>query len=228
MNLFIPRSGEVSRALVLDKYENVPFEKGFGTIISERIADSLILLILILVTFGLQFQVLASYLEELIHFNSIYLLALIFVTGLVALVFLLRKKNTPLSQKIFNFLKGLKEGVLSILKMKQKWPFIFHTLFIWAMYFAMFYVVIFALPETASISLTAVLTGFVVGGLVIAFTNGGFGSYPFALAGVLLLFQVPETAGTAFGWIVWTSQTVTTMVFGVLSFLLLPLLNKVK
>ena len=45
MNLFIPKSGEVSRALVLDKYEKVPFEKGFGTIISERVVDLFFLLL---------------------------------------------------------------------------------------------------------------------------------------------------------------------------------------
>jgi len=226
MNLFIPRSGEVSRALVLNKYERVPFEKGFGTIISERVADSLILLTLILITFGLQFQKLSEYLQEVISFSGVYFLLVLFIVGILAIGILHFQRKTRLAQKIFSFLKGVKEGVWSIIKMKQKWPFIFHTIFIWTMYFVMFYIVIFALPETASISLTAALTGFVVGGLVIAFTNGGFGSYPVALAGILLLFNVPETAGTAFGWIVWTSQTITTMIFGVLSFLMLPVLNK--
>ena len=45
MNLFIPKSGEVSRAVVIDKYEKVPFEKGFGTIISERVVDLFFLLL---------------------------------------------------------------------------------------------------------------------------------------------------------------------------------------
>ncbi len=92
----------------------------------------------------------------------------------------------------------------------------------------MFYVMIFALPETSGISIPAILTAFVVGSLTIAFTNGGFGSYPFFTAALLLLFDVPETAGTAFGWLVWTSQTVAVIILGGLSFLLLPALNKAK
>ena len=45
MNLSIPRSGEVSRALVLKKYENVPFDKALGTIVAERIVDFIIFLL---------------------------------------------------------------------------------------------------------------------------------------------------------------------------------------
>ena len=43
MNIFIPKSGEISRAVVINKYENVPFDKAFGTIISERAVDVLFL-----------------------------------------------------------------------------------------------------------------------------------------------------------------------------------------
>ena len=43
LNLTIPRSGEFSRALVLKRYDNVPFDKSFGTIVSERLIDMLIL-----------------------------------------------------------------------------------------------------------------------------------------------------------------------------------------
>jgi hypothetical protein len=63
---------------------------------------------------------------------------------------------------------------------------------------------------------------------LLAFTNGGFGSFPFFIAGVLFLFNVPETAGTASGWLVWSSQTIMVILFGGLSFLLLPILNKGK
>ena len=46
VNLAIPRAGEVSRAAVMANYENVPFEKGFGTIVAERIADLIMMLIM--------------------------------------------------------------------------------------------------------------------------------------------------------------------------------------
>jgi len=228
MNLFIPRSGEITRALVINKYENVPFDKAFGTIISERIADFVILLALITITLSLQFTLLTDFLIQKVNPSKLYL-GLALLIGLAGIIlFYLKKSNSSISKKINIFLFGLKEGVLSIFKMKQKGAFIFHTLFIWIMYLLMFYVVVFALEETSTISLGAIITSFVVGSITIAFTNGGFGSYPFFIAGILVLFGIPETAGTAFGWIMWTSQTAMMILLGGLSFLLLPVLNKAK
>lgn len=229
MNLFIPRSGELSRALVINKYENVPFDKTFGTIISERAFDFLILLIFIVLALSLQFPLISGFIQnEKIDLIRIYILIGIAVPVVFLFFYFLKKSNTTLSKKIKSFLKGIKEGILSIFKIRRKWAFIGHTLFIWFMYVCMFYVMIFALPETSGISIAAILTAFVVGSLTIAFTNGGFGSYPLFIAGILLLFGVPETAGTAFGWLVWTSQTVMVIILGGLSFLLLPVLNKAK
>ncbi|MCR9181925.1 MAG: flippase-like domain-containing protein [Flavobacteriaceae bacterium] len=229
MNLFIPRSGEISRALVVNKYENVPFDKAFGTIISERAFDFFILLIFIGVTISLQFPLISGFFQdENFDLFQVYVAIGVAVPVLFLAFYFLKKSNSTLSQKIKTFISGLKEGVLSIFKMKQKWAFLGHTLFIWLMYICMFYVMIFALPETSGISIPAILTAFVVGSLTIAFTNGGFGSYPFFTAALLLLFDVPETAGTAFGWLVWTSQTVAVIILGGLSFLLLPVLNKAK
>ncbi len=228
MNLFIPRSGEISRALVVNKYENVPFDKAFGTIISERVADFIILLLFIATTLLLQYQLITDYLLESIDLFKIYILIGVAVPIVFLFFYFLKKSNSTLSMKIKTFLLGLKEGILSIFKMEKKWAFIGHTVFIWAMYVIMFYLMIFALDETSQISFAAIITAFVVGSITIAFTNGGFGSYPFFIAGILLLFGVPETAGTAFGWLVWTSQTVMVIILGGLSFLLLPVLNKAK
>lgn len=229
MNLLIPRSGEISRALVVNKYENVPFERAFGTIISERAFDFLILLIFIGVTISLQFPLISGFFQdENISFFKLYIAIGVAIPFIFLFFYFLKKSNSTLSKKIKSFILGLKEGILSIFKMKQKWAFLAHTIFIWLMYICMFYVMIFALPETSGISIPAILTAFVVGSLTIAFTNGGFGSYPFFIAALLLLFDVPETAGTAFGWLVWTSQTLVIIILGGLSFLLLPIVNKAK
>jgi hypothetical protein len=112
--------------------------------------------------------------------------------------------------------------------MEKKWAFLFHSVLIWASYFFMFYITIFALPETSNLSLSTVVISFIVGGLAITLTNSGFGAYPFLMAEILLLYNVPETSGTAFGWLVWTSQTLMVVILGTLSFLLLPILNKDK
>ena len=62
VNLTIPRAGEIARATAISKYEKIPFEKAFGTIVSERIADVIMLLSIIGTAFFLQTKLLSSYL----------------------------------------------------------------------------------------------------------------------------------------------------------------------
>ena len=123
-------------------------------------------------------------------------------------------------------MKGLLEGVLSLKTMPNKGAFIAHTLFIWLMYLAMFFVVKWTVPETATLGLNALLPAFVIGGLAISATNGGIGIYPFSVALMLAAFGVSNESGLAFGWIMWTSQTLMIIVFGSLSFFVLPLVNR--
>jgi len=228
MNIFIPKSGEVSRGIVLDKYENVPFEKGFGTIISERVVDLIFLLTFTTIALLLQFDLLFSYLTEIIDPTKLYI-ALMGLFVLMLLFFLfLKYSRSQLQQKFKKFFWGLKEGVFSILKMRKKAAFILLTLFIWGLYLLSFYTALHALEETQAIAFGTIITAFVVGSFAFAFTNSGFGSYPFFVAGILAVFGVPETIGTAFGWIVWTSNIASIIFFGALSFFILPFYNKVK
>jgi hypothetical protein len=112
--------------------------------------------------------------------------------------------------------------------MKKKWAFVFHTFFIWLMYILMFYFAAFSLPETAFLPLGALLTGFIVGALSIAATNGGLGTYPVGVQQVLILYGITSVSALAFGWIMWTAQTLMIIVFGGLSFFFLPIFNREK
>src|SRR5690606_13996552 len=123
---------------------------------------------------------------------------------------------------------GLAEGVLSIFKMPYRLPFLIHTLIIWISFVLTFYFGTKALPETSTRSLGVTMVAFVVGSLAISFRNGGIGAFPLLIARILALYGISLTAGTAFGWILWTTQTVLIIVLGRLSFLLLPIVNKKK
>ena len=118
------------------------------------------------------------------------------------------------------------EGMTSIIKMKDKWSYIFHSFFIWFSYLIMFYVTIFALPETSNISFDVVIMGFIFGSIAVGFTNGGIGAYPLSIAMIYSLYDIPNEIGVAFGWLAWVSQTLLTIFLGLLSYLLLPILNK--
>ena len=231
VNLAIPRLGEMSRCAVMAKYEKQPFNKLFGTVIAERVADSLILLSFILAVVFIQFDVLYGFLEShgiIAKFTGVKLyiiLALLFIAGFVALR-LLKKSTIPFFVKIRTAIYGVLEGVGAILKMKDRWKFIFHTLFIWLMYVMMFYVAFLALPDTSHVPISGVITAFVIGGISIAVTNGGIGAYPLGIQQILLLYNIDANTGLAFGWIVWTAQTILIIALGGLSFLLMPVYNK--
>ncbi|MFT4943129.1 MAG: hypothetical protein ACJAYD_000317 [Patiriisocius sp.] len=226
MNVFIPKSGEVSRGIVLDKYEKIPFSAGFGTIISERVVDLVLLLAFIFISLALKFDILYRYMLEKIPTSLAYTGILVFL-ALGVLVFLFLKFSTSnVNSKIKSFVRGLKEGVLSVITMKKKGLFILYTFVIWGLYLLSFYTATQALPETAEIGLSTIMIAFVVGSFTFAFTNSGFGTYPAAIAGILVLFNVPFTVGTAFGWIVWTSSITSIIVLGVASLLILPIYNK--
>lgn len=228
VNLIVPRAGEFARATAISKYEHIPFEKAFGTIVSERVADVIMLLGIIALAFFFQTELLSSYLfagDESKNNYTWYILIGLLILGLLFFR-LMKKSESPLVKKIQTFVFGLIQGVISIFKMKKKWAFIFHTFFIWTMYVLMFYVVTFALPETAHMPFGALIVGFVVGGLSMALTNGGLGTYPVFVASAFTLYGIGENPALAFGWIMWTAQTVMVLLFGGISFILLPIYNK--
>lgn len=227
VNYAVPRAGEVSRAAVMTNYENIPFEKGFGTIVAERIADLVMMLSIIAITLFVQFDFIYELLTK--NFNPIKTATILvaLIVGGYLLTKYVKKAQAGIGLKIKNFVSGLIEGVTSILKMKHKWAFIFHTIFIWAMYVAMFWATIPAI-NGLNVPFGGVLIGFIAGGFSIAATNGGIGLYPVAVAGALALFGINEEPATAFGWIMWTAQTLMIIIFGGLAFLFLPIYNKNK
>lgn len=230
-NLFVPRSGEVARAAGIHKYEKIPFEKAFGTIVAERVADVIILLVIIGLAFFLQSDLISSYLfKDKTQGNTyLYLLILVILPLIVILAYQRCKRSAhPYIVKIVTFVKGLIKGVMSIVTMKKKWWFIMHSLLIWIFYILMFYVTTFALPETTGLPFGAIIVGFVVGGLSIALTNGGLGSYPLLVSSALVLYNIDNNPAIAFGWIMWTAQTAMIIVFGCLSLVALPLYNKLR
>ncbi|MFT5959045.1 MAG: hypothetical protein ACI8VJ_000796 [Polaribacter sp.] len=225
VNLALPRAGEISRATVMSNYEKIPFEKGFGTIVAERIADLIMMLLIILLTLFVQFDFIYELLTKNFNPIKIGIGVPVLIIGFFIFRFLVNKATSGFLLKIKTFVAGLIEGVTSIFKMKNKWAFIFHTFFIWAMYIAMFWATIPAI-EGLEVPFGGILIGFIAGGFAIAATNGGIGLYPIAVAGALALFDISTETATAFGWIMWTAQTAMIVVFGGLAFLFLPVYNK--
>jgi hypothetical protein len=90
----------------------------------------------------------------------------------------------------------------------------------------MLWVIKFTVPETLGLSLSELMVAFVAGAIAMMFTNGGIGLYPLAVSQALAIFGISKVSGDAFGWIMWIAQTLMVVVFGAISFLVLPLLNR--
>lgn len=228
INLFLPRAGEVARATGISKYEAIPFEKAFGTIVAERIVDVIMLLLIIMIAFFYQFDLLSDlFIKKLPKNPTNTLLFSIVVLGVfIVFYFLIKKSNYQFFKKVRGFIQGLLDGVKSVLRMKKRGYFIAHTFFIWIMYLLMFYTASFSLDATANLSMESVITGFVVGALSIATTNGGLGTYPIGVQRVLHLYGIGLNPALAFGWIMWSAQTFMILLFGGLSLLLIPFYNR--
>jgi len=232
VNLAVPRLGEISRCTAMTRYEKMDFNKLLGTVIAERVADLIILVSLIAVTLYFQFEQVAHLIEgtsvERAMNNPWLLLGLGLVALFLGWVFLrlLKISDHPFIIKIRSFVEGVLEGVKSIWTMRHRSWFIFHTLLIWVLYFAMFAVGFWVLPELRDVPLAGILAGFVLGGISIAATNGGIGAYPLAIQQILLLYGVDSNIGLAFGWISWTGQTIMILLVGGTSVALLPWYNR--
>jgi uncharacterized protein (TIRG00374 family) len=228
-NLGIPRSGELLRATAMDRYENIPFQKGFGTVIAERVVDLVLLVGCIVLALALQYDLIVDYLKiENINFLQMGVGFVLVVIGLILFRKYFLLSTHPLIEKIKQFFQGIWEGMLSIKLMENKGLFIAHTFFIWLMYVLMFWVIKFSIPETVNLGMNAMIPAFVVGGLSISATNGGVGIYPYSVSLVLIAFGISKESSLAFGWIMWTCQTLMIVTFGAMAFFALPLINSKK
>ena len=156
-------------------------------------------------------------------FFSVFLILFLFWLILVKKLSLNSKNNIVI--KIKSIISDFIEGVLSLKSMPNKSSFIFHTIFIWLMYIAMFYVIKWSFAETYNLTFLQILPAFIAGSLTITATNGGIGIFPIAVAIMLSAFDISKETGLAFGWVLWSAQTLIIIVLGGLSFFILPLVN---
>lgn len=233
-NLAFPRLGEVTRCAVLARNKKLPFEKLFGTVVAERLVDLVMLVLLIIATIILEFDVLNGLLSDLMKPISqklnIWPIMLMIAFAAIAGGFFtwrfVQKSENNLALNIREKIQGLVEGLVSLRKMEDKAWFLIHTFLIWASYVVMFWVTFQVFPETSEVPLGGVLASFVLGGISLIAVQGGLGAYPAAIMAILVLYGIDDKLGYAFGWIVWTAQTIVILLVGFASMIALPLFSK--
>lgn len=241
-NYGIPRMGEISRCTLATKYDDVPFEVALGTVITERVIDFILFLLIFAFTFLVQFNELIGLANQYIFDPARSRLSgisesptKIIVLSVVALVmitafFVLRKKfSSLLKGKLGGILKGMGQGLSSIAKMDKPFQFIVLSFMIWACYFYSLYVCFFALSGTSHLGQKECLALLIFGTFGVIFSPGGLGAYPAIVGGILLVtYHVDEVSSFALPWLSWTSQFVLILFLGLVSLIVLPLYNRNK
>jgi len=241
-NTAVPRMGELARCGVLSKKEKIPFNTLFGTVISERIFDLIVLALLIFLVVIFQVNLLGDFLHRNFDpilnklFTNIYSILIFAAIILIMLgiliylgwVFREKIKSHSLYDSVRRFLEGLWNGIKTIKKMKQKGLFLIYTFLIWLFYAVMVYLTFFMLPETSMLSFVDALTVLAISSLgIVAPVPGGIGAYHY-IAKVTLteLYTVEANAAMSFATISHAGQTLLNILIGALSYLFIGIFAK--
>ena len=239
-NMAFPRLGEVTRCGILAKYEKIPFNKSFGTVVTERALDLVIFFLLFLLTIFTQIGTIHDYLNNYVYpglqekfinplSNPLFIACIILIAVIILLFFILFRKKIGHSKiylKTVSLIMGFWEGFKSLSQIRKPILFVLYSLMIWFLYFLMVYICFFCFTSTSTLGPGAGLSSLVLGSIGIMVTPGGIGLYPAIIQETLLLYGVARTTGLAMGWIAWTAQTVMIFVIGSLSLILLTFNKK--
>lgn len=238
-NLAIPRLGEVTRCGVLKKNDAVSMSLSFGTVITERVIDFCILLIVILSGFILEFDKIFGFFsqtlgfEKLLNFKWLIITILIIGVAVMAIGYVLIRKfiinngKNELVNKLRRFLKDLMDGLFSLRKIKSIWGFMLSTIGIWVLYYLMSYVIVFSIAETSELGLLTGLSILVAGSLAMLVpVPGGIGAYHLTVSGIMALYGIQSKTGLFFATLLHSSQFVSILVFGGLCLLISVFISK--
>ena len=236
-SLVVPRIGEVSRCGVLAKYDNVSFAKSLGTVVTERLIDTLCVALITGVTLLLQAGVFATFFKETgtdtraltdVLTSAHFYIIIICVSAVCVLAFFLIR-NVAVFAKVRGILHNVWVGILSLKDVKQMPLFIFYTVAIWICYFLQFYVSFFCFGFSADLSIMAALVMFVVGSIaVVVPTPNGAGPWHFAVITMMMLYGVGKEDAGIFALLVHGIQTFLLILLGIYGLAALPFTNKTK
>lgn len=235
VNLVLPRVGEVWRCGMITKYDKIPFSKLLGTLLIDRVSDTIMVgsITLLIVIFNFDFftsffaknPALLEGFQSMFDSIWIYVIAVILVGG-IWFVFTYMS-NFTLVKKAKSMLLNVWAGMKSVWVMKRKMLFVLETLLIWGGYFCYFYITFYAFDFTRDLGIGVGLIAFTMSSIGVAVpVQGGIGPWHFMVIATLVCFGVNENDAAAFALVVHTVQTVWTGLVGLFGVVALPLTNK--
>lgn len=230
-NTFVPRSGELARCAALNQTDDIPVDRLFGTVISERVIDMVMLLLFMAVAVLTNLDAFTLLLDMGKGSGAsddsgygFFFWVLVALGVAVAAFFFLRRSVFlgTLIHKIKGFLLGVGDGLKSVLRMRRKWAFIGHTIFIWAMYYLMAYVIYMSIDATSHMDVFQCLFVMVAGGFGIVLpAPGGIGSYHWTVKLGFIALGMSGALGFAVANVLWLTQTLMIITGGGIGYLML-------
>lgn len=239
-NLAVPRLGEVLRCTVLARYEKIPADKLIGTIVAERAFDVVGLIVVLMITFFSQTDIIGTYLSGRIDLllqsyqspegkNKLLIIGAVALFLIFLFRFLLHRfAHISFMQKVKTIIIGVWHGLTSVRYIKKKSWFLFHTVFIWCMYLISIQISMYAMQETSLYDIKASLSVLATGSIAMILTPSGIGAYPIFVQETMALYGLKHSIGIAFGWLMWTAQFFVTLIGGFMALAILPYINKKK
>lgn len=235
VNLILPRVGEVWRCAYVAQSEEKSFIKVVGSMISERLTDTLTVITITIVTFFLQLDVLKDILNEnpsikegIVNIITSPALYSVIAVGIIALVWLFRfKSNNPLIIKVKELVNNLINGFKTIFQMEKKGLFLFYTVLMWFLYFIELYVCFFAFKQTESLGIVCAFSCFLMGSIGMGVpVQGGLGPWHWAVIAVLTLYGLNNDTAGAFALVAHGAQLIMTILIGIYTFVSISLYKK--
>ncbi len=235
INFALPRAGEIWRCGIVSKEEKIPFTKLFGTLILDRILDTLTVFIIILFAFTLnvkffteQLKANESAFDSVLNILSSPLLyiGLFLIITITFAIFKFFKDNF-IVKKVREFLISMWNDMKAIGHMKEKGRLILYTIGIWSCYFCYFYLTFYAFDFTSHLGVKAGLVAFAMSSLSMAVpTNGGMGAWHAAVIASLVIYGVTSTSAEAFAFGVFAIQTVWVLITGLGAIAIMAVKNR--
>ena len=231
LNLLFPRLGEVWRCTYISRREKARFTTVLGSMVGDRLCDSLMVLALTVLTFILSRNAIETFMEKYpvgrdmiaMLSNPLFWVAAGLVCAVLWCVFRFGRNLEPV-KKIRGWGKDLWNGFAALWRMKGKWRFLALTFGIWGCYYIQLYVAFFAFGFTRELcaepglafGLVPCLVAFVLSSIGMAIpSNGGLGPWNIAVIFGLAVYGIGEAEGTAFSMVVWSAQTVMLILLGI-------------
>lgn len=236
MNLLFPRLGEVWRCGYVARREGMSFTLLLGSVVSDRLMDTVSVICLIVAVFFLQMHVLLDFLQQYpvieetlmsVVMSPYPYLLVVAVVGAMIWIFRSRREYGWI-RRVKEMMRNLWYGFRTVLTMKQKKRFLIYTVLLWFCYYLQLYLCLFAFADTAHLGALAALSLFVMGSIGMGIpVQGGFGPWHLAVMATLAIYGVtdPNAAGS-FALVAHGSQMVVIVLLGIYTFFSIMLEKK--